>query len=86
MAAILPFAIEVGYEGFIWFACAVYIYTYVYVHAHAQVQVLMHVCVPLHTCACTLTHSCTGTGAHMYAPCVVGMLGVVSILLFAFMV
>ena len=86
MAAILPFAIEVEYEGFFWFACAVYFCTYVFVHAHAQVPVLMHVCVLLHTCVSTCTHSGIGTGACMYAPCVVGMLGVVAILLFAFMV
>ena len=47
MAAILPFAFEVGCEGFFG-------------------QVRMHVCVHLHTRACTRVHLGTGTGAGMY--------------------
>ena len=42
MAVILPFAFEVGCEGFFG-------------------QVRMHVCVHLHTCACTRVHLGTGT-------------------------
>ena len=47
MAAILPFAFEVGCKGFFG-------------------QVWMHVCVHLHTRACTRVHLGTGTGAGMY--------------------
>ena len=47
LAAILPFAFEVGCEGFFG-------------------QVRMHVCVHLHTRACTRVHLGTGTGAGMY--------------------
>ena len=57
MAAILHFAIEVGYEGFSVFQV---LCTYV------QVQVRMHVCIHLHTRACIHTHSGTVTGAGMY--------------------
>ena len=72
--------------GFFWFVCALCICTYVLVHAHAQVQVFMHVCVLLHSCISTRTYSGIGTCACIYTPRVVGMLGVVAILLFAFMV
>ena len=47
LAAILPFAFEVGCKGFF-----------------GQVQ--MHVCVHLHTRACTRIHLGTGTGVGMY--------------------
>ena len=47
MADILPFAFEVGWEGFF-----------------GQVQ--MHVCVRLHTRACTRVHLGTVTGAGIY--------------------
>ena len=72
MAAILPFAIEVGYEGF---SGLQVLCTYVHVHAYAQVQVRMHLCVHLHTRACMsvvfttgVAYTCTGTGTRTGSP------------------